>query len=138
MTKYLAAYVATAFVTVVVDLVWLGFIAKPFYQQGIGHVMASAPRLVPALLFYLIFPQGLVVFAVLPHVDVGSWRDVLRMGVLFGFFAYATYDLTNLARLKAWPISLSIVDMAWGSTVSGAASVSGFFAAKRAIHSYPI
>jgi uncharacterized membrane protein len=128
MGKAMWAYAATACVMIVLDLIWLGIIAKPLYQNGIGHLMAGSPRIVPAALFYLLFPLGLVLFAVLPQSATGVWTNALLWGGLFGFFAYATYDLTNLATLKNWPLPLALIDMAWGTTVSGVASTAGFFA----------
>ena len=125
MVRYLIAYVATVIVMIAIDLLWLGVIAKPMYQQGIGHLMAAQPNIPAAILFYLIFPLGLMVFAVLPNAAPAAWSKALIYGALFGFFAYATYDLTNLATLKQWPVALSVIDIAWGSLVSSVASVSG-------------
>ena len=104
MTKYFAAYFATLVLMLVLDLLWLGVIAKPLYQQGIGHLMAEHPRVAVALAFYLLYPVGLV------------W---------FGFFAYATYDLTNLATLRDWPVSLAALDTAWGTAVSAVCAAAG-------------
>ena len=116
------AYITALLVMVAMDALWLGFIAKPLYQQGIGHLMADAPNLVAAAVFYFLFPAGLVFFAVLPE---RSWTSTLTAAALFGFFTYATYDLSNLATLKGWPISLAVIDMGWGcliATASAAAS----------------
>ena len=128
MLKYFIAYCATVIVMIAIDLLWLGVIAKPLYQQGIGHLMAERPNLPVALLFYLLFPLGLMIFAVVPNaVDMASatWSRALVAGALFGFFAYATYDLTNLATLKGWPLGLSIIDTLWGTLVSAAATAAG-------------
>ena len=126
MKRQLAAYAGTMIVMVGLDLLWLGVIAKPIYQQGIGHLMADKPNVpVAVLFFYALFGLGLVVFAVLPTGPVPGWGKTLGMAALFGFFAYATYDLTNLATLKQWPIGLSLVDMAWGTCVSTAAAAGG-------------
>jgi uncharacterized membrane protein len=131
MTRSLIAYLVTLLVMVTLDLLWLGLIAKPVYQQGIGHLMAERPNLTVALLFYAVYAVGLVVFAVLPHAADAGWAKAAFAGALFGFFAYATYDLTNLATLKGWPVGVSLLDMAWGSTVSAAASVAGKLALDR-------
>jgi uncharacterized membrane protein len=122
MTRWLAAYAATAFVMVAIDLVWLGYIARPLYQQGIGHLMAPQPNWVAAGVFYALFPVGLVVFAVMPE---GSYGRTALLAALFGLLAYATYDLTNLATLRGWPLGLSLLDMTWGSAVSAVAAVAG-------------
>lgn len=125
MNKYAAAYAGTAIVMVVLDLLWLGVIAKPLYQQGIGHLMADRPNVSVAVLFYLLYALGAVIFAVSPQNPASSWAATLTMGALFGFFAYATYDLTNLATLRAWPLGLSLIDMAWGTVVTAASAAGG-------------
>ncbi|MBC7918621.1 MAG: DUF2177 family protein [Rhodoferax sp.] len=118
MNKYAAGYIAAAVVMLAIDMVWLGVVAKPMYQKGIGHLMAEQPMLGAAIAFYLIYPLGLIVFAVAPQGADPAWGKTILMGALFGFFAYATYDLTNLATLKNWPISLAVIDIAWGSAIS--------------------
>jgi len=125
LSKYAATYAATAILMVLLDLLWLGIIAKPIYQQGIGHLMAEQPRLGVAVAFYLMFALAIVVFAVAPNEGNPGIARTAITGALFGFFAYATYDLTNLATLKNWPVAMSLIDMAWGSFVSAASAVSG-------------
>ena len=125
MNKYLAAYAGTAAVMVALDMLWLGVIAKPLYQQGIGHLMADQPRIAVAVLFYLLYAAGVVIFAVSPQTGGTTWPVTLVMAALFGFFAYATYDLTNLATLRDWPLRLVLIDMAWGTLVSTAAAAGG-------------
>ena len=125
MTKYLLAYAATVVVIVAIDLIWLGVIAKPMYARGIGHLMADRPNVIAAILFYLIFSIGLMMFAVVPNQAGIGWQQTLIAAAMFGFIAYATYDLTNLATLKNWPIGLSIIDMAWGTLVSAIAAAAG-------------
>jgi uncharacterized membrane protein len=131
LTKFLVAYAATAIVMVVLDLLWLGLIAKPIYQQGIGHLMADKPNVPIAMLFYALFAAGLVVFAVAPNANDAGWSTTLVSAALFGFIAYATYDLTNLATLRDWSVVVSLLDMAWGSTVSLASAAAGKFALER-------
>ena len=109
---------------VALDMLWLGVIAKSFYMQGIGHLMAERPNVAVAVGFYVLYALGIVVFAVAPG-EAGGWSRTLALGAMFGFFAYATYDLTNLATLKNWPISVTLVDMAWGSLVSAASAAAG-------------
>jgi uncharacterized membrane protein len=125
MLKYAGAYATIILVMVVIDLLWIGVIAKPLYQQGIGHLMAERPNMLVALLFYLVFAVGLMVFAVAPAGGSADWGKTALTGALFGFVAYATYDLTNLATLKNWPVGLALLDMAWGSLVSAASAVAG-------------
>ena len=125
MNKYVASYAGTAIVMVALDMLWLGLIAKPLYQQGIGHLMAERPNVGVAVLFYLLYALGVVIFAVSPQHNGSSWAMTLTMGALFGFFAYATYDLTNLATLRDWPWRLSLIDIGWGTLVSAASAAGG-------------
>lgn len=125
MNRYLAAYAGTALVMVALDMLWLGVVAKPLYQQGIGHLMAERPDVGVAVLFYLLYALGVVIFAVSPQQGGSGWATTLALGALFGFFAYATYDLTNLATLRDWPWRLSLIDIAWGTVVSAAAAAGG-------------
>jgi uncharacterized membrane protein len=131
MTKYFAAYAATAFVMVALDMLWLGVVARPFYQHGIGHLMADRPNVPVAVLFYAIFTFGLMVFAVAPFGSGAEWSRTLVAAALFGFIAYATYDLTNLATLKNWPIGVSLLDMAWGTLISTVSAAAGKFTLDR-------
>ena len=125
MNKYLIAYSGTAVVMVALDMLWLGLIAKPLYQQGIGHLMAEKINAPVAVLFYLLYAVGLVIFAVSPQTGGYDWVKTATMAALFGFFAYATYDLTNLSTLKGWPVGLSLIDIAWGTFVSAVAASAG-------------
>ena len=116
---YLIAFV----VFFAVDLVWLGLVAKKFYRKHIGFLMRPKPNWAAALIFYLVFIAGIVFFAVLPSREMACPGTAVLYGVLFGFFTYATYDLTNLATIKDWPLIVTIVDLAWGMILCG--SVSG-------------
>lgn len=125
MNKHLAAYAATALVLLMLDVLWIGGLAQSLYQEGIGHLMAEQPRLGVAALFYALYPIGLLVFVVAPRGVTDDWPATLLRGALFGLVAYATYDLTNLATLKGWPVGLAMLDMAWGCVASCAASAAG-------------
>jgi uncharacterized membrane protein len=127
MLRIPVAYLATLVSFALVDFVWLALIAKDLYIRGIGHLMADSPNWTAAVLFYLLFIVGLLYFAVVPALEAGSWRRATLNAALFGFLAYATYDLTNLATLKGWPVSIVIADLAWGTFVSAVASTAGFF-----------
>jgi uncharacterized membrane protein len=124
MTRHLVAYLAAAVVLFALDMLWLRVIAADWYQQGIGHLMAGDVNLVAGAAFYVLFPVGLLIFAIAPQAGAVWWRAAM-MGALFGFFAYATYDLTNLATLKAWPLGLSALDVMWGTIASAAAATAG-------------
>lgn len=121
----LPAYLVIVLCMLALDVVWLGFIAFPIYRQGIGHLMADPFNLPAAIAFYLVYAAGLLWFALRPHVRIAGVGRALRTGALFGFFAYATYDLTNLATLKGWPLGLSLLDMAWGTLISGLSAAAG-------------
>ncbi len=125
MMKFIAAYLTAAGVMIVIDLIWLGVIAKPLYQQGIGHLMAEQPNIAAAVAFYALFPVGLMVFAITPQAAMEGWQKSAMLGAMFGFFTYATYDLTNLATLKNYPFSLALIDMFWGTLVSATAACAG-------------
>jgi len=104
------------------DMLWLGVVAKKFYAQHIGLLVKSNINWAAAILFYVLFLVGLVVFVIGPAVERGGWSRALLLGALFGLITYATYDLTDLATLKNWPLALTVVDMLWGMVL--AASVS--------------
>ena len=113
------------------DMVWLGLVAKNFYKSQIGFLMKPDINWTAAILFYLLFIIGLVLFVIAPAVEKGSWTHALLFGALFGFITYATYDLTNLATLKDWPLFLTIVDLAWGATLGALVSVVTYFVANK-------
>jgi uncharacterized membrane protein len=125
MTKTLAAFAATLLTMVLLDVLWLGIVARPVYRAGIGHLMADEPKIPVAVVFYLVYAAGLVVFAVTPRAADTRWAAVAGKGALFGFCAYATYDLTNLATLRDWPASLAALDMAWGTAISSVSATAG-------------
>ena len=127
MTKFLPAYICTIIFMFVIDLIWLSQIAQPLYQAGIGHLMAAEPKLGFAALFYLVFVFGLMWFAVRPNSLAKGLKSTFIAGALFGFFVYASYDLTNLALLKDWPLNLSLIDMTWGTILSGICAAIGKF-----------
>jgi len=112
-----------------IDMVWLGLVSKDFYRAQIGGLMKPDVNWAAAIIFYLIFIAGLVVFVVAPAVEKGSWMHALLFGALFGLVCYATYDLTNLAVAKDWPLLVTIVDLAWGVVLAATVSVVTYFIA---------
>jgi uncharacterized membrane protein len=124
MSKLLLPYVAIVVTMMVLDAIWIGGIARPLYDRGIGHLMAARPNFVAAAAFYLLFAIGLMAFVVLPRAP-GEWQMAAARGALFGFMAYMTYDLTNMATLRDWPLGLSFVDTAWGCVATGLAATVG-------------
>ncbi len=112
-----------------IDMIWLGLVAKNFYRSQIGLLLKSDVNWVAAILFYLMFIAGLVLFVVLPAIEKGSWMHALLFGALFGLITYATYDLTNLATLKDWPLLVTVVDLAWGAVLAASVSTVTYFIA---------
>jgi uncharacterized membrane protein len=125
MLKYLPAYISTIIFMFIVDLIWLSQIAQPLYQAGIGHLMAAEPKLGFAALFYLMYVFGLMWFALRPNAHDKGFKSTFIAGAVFGFFVYASYDLTNLSLLKDWPLKLSLIDMTWGTLLSGTCAAVG-------------
>ena len=117
--QFLKQYLIAFTVFILVDLVWLLVISRKLYKEKIGHLMAENVNLVAAGLFYLVFIAALVFFVISPAIDKKSILYALGAGAFFGFVAYATYDLTNLATLRDWPVSLTVIDLLWGSFVTG-------------------
>ncbi len=115
----------------IIDMVWLVLIAKNFYQAQIGFLMKGNINWLAAIIFYLLFIVGLVIFVISPAVEKHSWVQALLLGALFGLITYATYDLTNLATLKDWPILITIVDLAWGTSLGALVSVISYFIASK-------
>jgi len=111
----------------VIDMFWLVLVAKKFYQGQIGFLMKPDINLSAAIIFYLLFITGLVIFVITPAVEKHSWVHSLVFGALFGLITYATYDLTNLATLKDWPLLVTIVDLIWGTVLAAAISVITYF-----------
>ena len=114
-----------------IDMLWLGFLAKNFYREQIGYLLKPDINWTAAIIFYLIFIAGLVTFVIVPAVDKGSWLSALLFGAFFGLVCYATYDLTNLATTKDWPLLVTIVDMIWGAVLGALVSVVTFLGADK-------
>jgi len=112
-----------------IDIVWLVLVAKKFYQEQIGFLMKPDINWFAAIIFYFLFIAGLVVFVISPAVLKNSWVHALLFGALFGLITYATYDLTNLATLKDWPLLVTVVDLIWGTVLASSISVITYFIA---------
>lgn len=118
----------------VIDMVWLVLVAKDFYQKQIGYLMKPDINWLAAIIFYLLFIAGLVTFVISPAVLKHSWVNALLFGAFFGLITYATYDLTNLATTKDWPLLVTIIDLIWGSVLAATISVITYFAAVKLLH----
>ena len=130
MAYYLKLYFATLIAFFAIDMVWLGLVARTFYRKYLGFLMAPSPNWLAAIIFYLLFIVGILVFVVLPGLEDNSLKTTLLRAALFGLITYATYDLTNLATLKDWPVLVTVVDMIWGTVLSVLVSYIGFMAGK--------
>ena len=130
ISYYVKLYGLTVPVFFVIDLIWLGVVAKSFYQKNLKYILSPNVNWTAAIIFYLIYIAGILIFAVLPALAKDSLRHAAVWGALFGFFTYATYDLTNLALLKDWPIVIVIVDILWGVVLCSAVATLSFFVAK--------
>ncbi|MDB5471038.1 MAG: hypothetical protein JWR84_2598 [Caulobacter sp.] len=129
MLKYIVAYIAAAVVFVAVDFVWLAFIAQKLYQREIGRLLLDKPLLSAAVPFYLLYLVGAVWFGTRAGLEAGSWSVALLNGALFGFIAYATYDLTNMATLKGFSWTVVAADLFWGAFITATVATAGYFAA---------
>lgn len=131
MNTFLKLFLIALPVFFAIDMIWLGLVAKNFYRQQIGFLMTPDINWLAAIIFYLLFIAGMVVFVIRPAYEMNSWQHAVLYGALFGLITYATYDLTNLATLKDWPILVTIVDLAWGTVLSLSVSVISFFIATK-------
>lgn len=123
MVSYIKSFFIGLVVFLLIDMIWLGVIAKGLYAKHLGFLMTNQIKWGAAILFYLIFVAGLVFFVIRPSVEKQSLSYALIAGAFYGLITYATYDLTNQATIKDWPMIITIVDMIWGSTVSVLTSV---------------
>lgn len=121
MGQFLKLFFMSATVFLVFDLIWLLIVSNKMYQQFIGHLMGEV-KIIPAILFYLIYIIGIVFFVLLPGIEKNRISFTLFSGALFGFICYATYDLTNFATLTKWPIKMVIIDLLWGTAVTAITS----------------
>jgi len=112
---YIQMFVVALIIFFLVDMIWLGVIAKNLYQKKIGFLLKDNVNWVAAIIFYLLFIGGVVFFVLIPAQNQDSALYAFLVGGLFGLITYATYDLTNLATVKNWPLSLTFIDLAWGS-----------------------
>ncbi|MEA9603428.1 MULTISPECIES: DUF2177 family protein [unclassified Polynucleobacter] len=118
MLKNFAIYLSFLIALIAIDLVWLLGIAKNLYRNEMGDLMASEPKLLAGLAFYLLYALGVCIFVIVPALSKQSWIYALQYGALFGLFCYMTYDLTNLAVVRNFPTQLAFIDIAWGSFVT--------------------
>lgn len=128
---FLKLYAIALPVFFAIDMIWLGLIAKNFYRAQIGALMKTDVNWTAAMLFYLIFIAGLIMFVINPAMEKNSWSHALLFGAIFGLVCYATYDLTNLAVAKDWPLLVTLVDLAWGAILAASVSIITYFIATK-------
>jgi uncharacterized membrane protein len=126
--RYLVAYIATGVGFALIDAVWLNLVYARLYAPLLAPVLHDGVRLAPAVAFYLFYIAGIMVFALRPAFAAGRWQVAAGYGALFGFFAYMTYDLTNQATLRVWSVSITVADIAWGTTLTALAATIGYLA----------
>jgi uncharacterized membrane protein len=127
---YLKLYALTIPIFFIIDIIWLGVIAKGFYRRHLGFILSPEVNWVAAIIFYLMYIVGILFFAVRPALNSGSWQQAALLGGLYGFFTYATYDFTNLATIKDWPRIIVLVDLLWGVCLCTVVSVLSLTIAK--------
>lgn len=128
MMTYLIAYISTLIAFFALDMLWLGLIARKFYANQLGSLMADTPNWLVAVVFYAMYIVGIVFFAIRPAIEAEQVLKATLYGALFGFFCYATYDLTNLATLRDWPAKMVFVDILWGIILTGSCATVGAWA----------
>ncbi|MBF0678976.1 MAG: DUF2177 family protein [Devosia sp.] len=130
MPNFAIAYLSSALVFFAIDFVWLSTATRFLYKPQMGALLADSPNLPVAAAFYLVYLIGVTVFAILPAANANSWLMALGLGALLGLVAYGTYDFTNLATIRDWPVLVTIVDLAWGTFLTALAATAGFFAVR--------
>lgn len=128
---FVKLYLITLPIFFAIDMIWLGLVAKNFYGKQIGHLMKTDVNWIAAVIFYLIFIAGLVTFVISPAMEKRSWIYALIFGALFGLVCYATYDLTNLAVAKDWPLLVTLIDLVWGAFLAASVSTITYFIAAK-------
>jgi len=131
--RAVGTYVITLLIFFAIDLVWLGVVARNFYRQHIGHLMSAEVNWGAAVLFYAVYIAGIVFFAIKPAFESGNPARALAYGAAFGFIAYATYDLTNQATMRDWPVLVTVVDLAWGTALTATVAFLSYHVSSRVL-----
>jgi uncharacterized membrane protein len=127
---YIKLYLLTVPVFFLLDILWLGYVARGFYRKNLAFILSPEVNWPAAIVFYLIYIAGILFFAVVPAVDKASGMRALVWGGLYGFFTYATYDMTNMALIRGWPLKIVVVDILWGFVLCAMVSTWGYWAAE--------
>ena len=132
--KYIALFFITTLIFFAIDILWLGVIAKNFYRDKLSFIFTGEVNWQAAIIFYLIYIIGILYFAIIPGIHTGNWKIVLLNGAFLGFLCYATYDLTNMATIKQWPLSVVIIDIIWGTILTGSVALFSYLSATKFLH----
>ena len=127
---YLKLYLLTVPVFFIIDILWIGWLGRGFYKKQVGFILSDQINWAAAVVFYLIYIVGILVVAVVPALEKGLLTRAVLWGALFGFFTYATYDLTNMATIKGWPLAMVIVDVLWGTLLCALVAAGSFYAGR--------
>ena len=125
--NYIIAYIATMVVFFAIDIVWITKVARGVYFKNLGHLLAKNMAFGPIALFYIMYIAGIVYFGIRPAIATGAVSTAFINGALFGFFCYATYEFTNYATLKDWPVKVLVIDTIWGTVLTGTCAAAGYF-----------
>ena len=128
---YVTGYVAALLTFLLVDMAWLATMAPRFYRPTLGDIAIPGVNLPPAIVFYALYPVGLVIFATIPALKSGAMSAAVVYGALFGFFTYATYDLSNFATLRSWTLQVTLIDIAWGTLLGAMTAAVASYAAMK-------
>jgi uncharacterized membrane protein len=129
--KYLILFGITTIIFLSIDLLWLGVVAKNLYREKLGFILSPEVNWAAAIVFYIIYIAGILYFAVVPALLEAEWEKALLNGAILGFLCYATYDLTNMATIARWPLQIVVIDIAWGSVLTGSVSVLSYLLAEK-------
>ena len=129
--KFIVAYIAAAAAFAALDAIWLTWAGSRLYRPALAPLLADGFRLAPAIAFYILYVAGIVIFAISPALKSGQWTTAAIMGGLFGFFCYATYDLTNQATLKLWPLKVTLIDISWGTVLTATSATVAYLVVRR-------
>jgi uncharacterized membrane protein len=127
---FVKLYLLTVPIFFLIDILWLGYIAKGFYREHLSFILSSKVNWGAAVTFYLIYIAGILIFAVAPAIEKSSWQQALMWGALFGFFTYATYELTNMALIDGWPLKIVVVDILWGVVLCASVATASYGVAR--------
>lgn len=130
MMQYIKIYFITLIIFFIIDIIWLGFIASGIYKQYLGYIMKTDVNFIAALLFYMLFIVGIIFFVINPAIEKDSLSYAIFAGAFFGLITYATYDMTNLATIKDWPLFITVIDLIWGTVLCSLTASLSFYLIK--------